>query len=203
MKWLAYILAVLSLEKRLADGEAEAFDEAIRQYHGSLYRLCHRVLDNDDDAQEAVQETFLAAYQGRDRFRAESQVHTWLCSIAYNKAMDTLRRLVRDQWMLEGELEDSPIWEKVQAVADFTEWIENPEQNYERGELQMLLEEALGKVPAVSRAVFELRDLQGFSSQEVAETVGISEGAVRVRLHRVRQYLTVELENMFQPGVSI
>jgi len=188
------------LEQRLRQGEPEAFDEAVGLYHQSLFRLCRRLLGNDDDAQEAVQEAFLAAYQGCASYRGEAAARTWLLSIAYNKAVDRLKRKTRDQWQLEGDLETSPLWERVREVAEFTDWGRNPEQTFHQEAMRARLHDALRQIPALSRAVFELRDMQGLSGREVAAATGLGEGLVRVRLHRVRQYLMVALQDFFDEG---
>ena len=188
------------LEKRMQAGEAAAFDEVVGLFHESLFRLCRRMLGNDADAQEAVQEAFLAAYQGREKFRGEARVRTWLLSIAYNKCLDRLRRASRDQWILEGHLESSPLWDRVAMVQDFTDWGANPEQNFHKEAMREALRDALVQLPALSRAVFELCDMQGMTGREAAQATGISEAAARVRLHRVRQYLMVAMQDFFEQG---
>ena len=94
-------------------------------------------------------------------------------------------------------LDDDDLWRIAQSVQRLTDWAVDPEQHYARGELRERLHEALARLTPETRSVFELRDLQGLSSQETAEVLGISEGAVRVRLHRVRQYLMAELQSLF------
>lgn len=183
---------------RLAGGELELFNELVRSHHASLFRLANSLLRNVDDAQEVVQEAFLAAYEGRKSFKGRSDIKTWLLSITYNKTMDHLKRSSRDRWLIDGELKGSPLWENVVKVRQFTDWGRNPEQNYHNAELMECLENALQALPAESKAVYELRNIQGLSSNKVAETLAISEGAVRVRLHRVRQYLLVALESFFE-----
>ena len=185
--------------EKLAAGDAETFNELVRRFHGSLYRLAVRLVRNEHDAQEIVQESFLAAYEGRAQFQGRSKVRTWLLSITYHKAVDCLKLRTRDAWSLTGNIEESPLWERADKVGEFTDWGQNPEQYFQRGQLLETLERALREVPAESRAVFELRDMQGMSSKEVAETLGISEGAARVRLHRVRQYLMGRLQGLFGP----
>jgi RNA polymerase sigma-70 factor (ECF subfamily) len=77
---------------------------------------------------------------------------------------------------------------------DFTDWSASPEDQFQRAEVRAAVTAALEGVPAGERAVFELRDMQGLSFEETAEVLGITEGAARVRLHRVRQHLMIELE---------
>lgn len=185
--------------EKVAAGDPETFNDLVRRFHGSLYRLALRLVRNEHDAQEIVQESFLAAYEGCAKFQGRSKVRTWLLSITYHKAVDRLKRRTRDAWSLTGNLEESPLWDRVEKVGEFTDWSQDPEQYFQRTQLLETLEGALREVPAESKAVFELRDVQGMSSKEVAETLGISEGAARVRLHRVRQFLLGRLQGLFGP----
>ncbi len=185
------------LAERVLSGDASAFNEIVRLYHPALFRLANRLLRNADDAQEVVQESFLAAYEGMAKFKGQSQLRTWLMSITYNKAVDRLKKVIRDNWYIAGDLEKADLWENVDSVTKFTDWRGNPEQNFETAEIRETLEKALSKVPAESKAVFELRDVQGLTSKEVADALGIGEGAVRVRLHRVRQYLMVAMQDFY------
>ncbi len=96
--------------EKLAAGDAETFNDLVRRFHGSLYRLALRLVRNEHDAQEIVQESFLAAYEGRAKFQGRSKVRTWLLSITYHKAVDRLKQTTRDAWSLTGGLEESPLW---------------------------------------------------------------------------------------------
>ncbi len=187
------------LTRRIIDGDAEAFNELVRLYHPSVFRLANRMLRNADDAQEVAQEAFLAAYEGAAKFKGQSHIRTWLLSITYNKTVDRLKKTIKDNWFIAGDLEKSEKWEIVEKVTKFTDWGRNPEQNFQSAEIRASLETALSTVPAESKAVFELRDIQGLTSKEVADALGITEGTVRVRLHRVRQYLMVAMQNFFNP----
>ena len=185
------------LAQRAASGDADAFNELVRLYHPALYRLANRMLRNTDDAQEVAQEAFLAAYEGIARFEGQSHIRTWLLSITYNKSVDRLKRTTRDNWLIAGDLDKSERWDVVERVAEVTDWSGNPEQNFQSSEIKATLEKALAEVPAETKAVFELRDIQGLTSREVADALTISEGAVRVKLHRVRQYLMAAMEDFY------
>jgi len=183
--------------ERLRAREHEAFNELVRLHHGAVYRLALRMLRHRDDAQEVAQESFLAAYEGIGGFAGRASLKTWLLSIAYRKTVDRLKRRGDEGAIISGVLDDSELWRIAQSVQNLTDWGVNPEQHYSRTQLSEHLGTSLGRLPADSRAVFELRDLQGLTSQEAADILGISEGAVRVRLHRVRQYLMRELQSLF------
>lgn len=181
----------------LRDREHEAFNELVRLCHSSVFRLAQRLLQNVDDAQEVSQETFLAAYEGIEGFQERSKIKTWLLAIAYRKAMDRLKKRIHERDIFTDTLDEEEIWKIAQNVDNFTDWGPNPEQYVNSSQVSEILKEALTKVPPDSKAVFELRDLQGFSSREVSDILGIQEGTVRVRLHRVRQILMRELESLF------
>ena len=183
--------------ERLQAQDHEAFNTLVRLQHAAVFRLAERMLRNRDDAQEVAQESFLAAYEGIGRFQQRASIKTWLLSITYRKAVDRLQRRTQEGTLLAGTLDDNELWKIAQSVEQLTDWGRNPEQAFNRLEVREHLDAALAKVPAESRAVFELRDVQGLSSQEAAEVLGINEGAVRVRLHRVRQYLMRELQSLF------
>lgn len=183
---------------RLRKREHEAFNELVRLCHGSVFGLARRLLHDVDDAQEVSQDTFLAAYEGIDGFQERANIRTWLLSIGYRKGMDRLRRRIEEGKLLSGGFDEAEMWKIAQNVDEFTDWGRNPEQYVNRNQVFDGLERALKKIPAESRAVFELRDLQGFSSKEVSEVLGLNEGAVRVRLHRVRQLLMRELQSFFE-----
>ncbi len=187
-----------NLVERLRAGDHEAFNDLVRELHGAVYRLANRLVRNQDDAQEVAQETFLAAYEGIGGFQERASIKTWLLSITYRKAVDRLKRRADERHIDSGMLDDSELWKIAHdSVEKFTDWGENPEQYFSNNQLTEFLSRALDKIPPDSKAVFELRDLQGLSSKEAAEALGMNEGAVRVRLHRVRQYLVKELQTLF------
>lgn len=182
---------------RLRARDHEAFNDFVREHHGAVYRMAHRLLRHAEDALEVTQESFLAAYEGIARYEGRATLKTWLLSIAYRKTMDRMKVRYSESHTVSGVLDDDALWRIAQSVPRLTDWGIDPEQHYARGELSERLHEALARLTPETRSVFELRDLQGLSSRETADVLGISEGAVRVRLHRVRQYLVAELQLLF------
>ena len=183
--------------RNLQAGDAQAFEELVRAQHGPVFRLARRLLHNVEDAQDVTQETFLAAYEGLAGYRGQSSPRSWLMAITYNKAVDRLKRNNKFDKLGKEDFEASEKWQRVALVGKITDWPRNPEQTLLDGQLRAHLETALYHVPPDSRAVFELRELQGLSGRDVASALNISEAAVRVRLHRVRQYLMLELQQVF------
>ncbi len=189
------------LGRRLRSGDAGAFEELLREHHASVYRLAKRLVRNEEDAKEITQESFLAAYEGMAGYRGDASPASWLLSIVYNKSVDRLKRNRRFDPLPDDDFESDTTWQKMPLVGNLTDRIRNPEQNFLDGQLRTQLEAALLRVPPDSRAVFELRELQGLSAREVAAVLNISEAAVRVRLHRVRQYLISQLQRAFDRTV--
>lgn len=183
--------------ERLRAREHEAFNRLVMDCHTSVYRLAYRLLRNADDAQDVAQESFLAAYEGIGGFQQRASIKTWLLSITYRKAVDRVRKRAEESHIGSDALDDAGLWKIAQSVESFTDWGVNPEQSFSNDQMKDHLRAALNKLPAQSKAVFELRDLQGFSSKETSDILGINEGAVRVRLHRVRQFLMSELQTLF------
>jgi RNA polymerase sigma-70 factor (ECF subfamily) len=179
---------------RLQARDHEAFADLVRQHHGAVFRMAQRLLRHRDDAQEVVQETFLAAYEGIAGFQQRASIKTWLLAIAWRKAVDRLNHRSGEAHVRSDALDDDTLWRLAQSVEHLTDWGGNPEHHVARQQLSELLRAALARLPDDARAVYELRDVQGLSSQDAAEVLGLSEGAVRVRLHRVRQYLLRELQ---------
>lgn len=190
-----------ALTERIQSGEAEAFDEVVRRYHGAVFRLARRLLRNDHDAQEVAQETFLGAFQGRAAFAGRATIRSWLLSITYNKAVDRLKQPGGGHLRILDDLGPLENWQKSGTVQGITDLPDNPEQNFNREALLEGLHAALANVPADAKAVYELADVQGLTAREVAETLGISEGAARVRLHRVRRHLVEKLRG-FRPNLE-
>jgi RNA polymerase sigma-70 factor (ECF subfamily) len=174
-------------------GDIAAFEELVRRYDRKLLRIALQVTHNQEDAQEAVQETFLKAYQKLHQFRGNSKLSTWLIRIALNESLMTLRRRRYTQ-ELPLEYED-PNGEHLPL--DVADWSPNPEQLYSRSELQEILRKALEGLPPALRIVFVLRDLEVLSIKETAAALDLHPSAVKARLLRARLQLREKLSRVF------
>lgn len=174
--------------------DPKALDLLVRAESGRVYRCIGRLIRDTDEIQNLTQETFLQAIQNIDSFRGESKISTWLCSIAINLARAHLRKSKRYDVLEEADIEALlPTFGILgQGHQVYTDW--DPERYTERAERIDMVHEALEKLPADYRAVIVLRDLEELNTEEVAEMLAISEGAVRVRLHRARQALRVMID---------
>ena len=164
-------------------GDTEAFDELVRRTYATTYTLARRLVTDEDDARDVVQETYLRAFRGIRRFRADAQFTTWLYRITANCASTHLgrrRRHRHDELDEEVELADTKPEHDPAVAAD-------------AALLRQRLEAAVAELPPRLRAVVVLRDVYDLSHGEIAEQLGISESAAKVRLHRARRRLRVQV----------
>jgi RNA polymerase sigma-70 factor, ECF subfamily len=157
---------------------AEAFDKLYREHVDLVYRYAHRLCGEAESAKDLVQETFLNAYRGLKDFRGDSRVSTWLYTIAPEREL-SLEEFVPTS---EGEF-------RLQIPVDGL----TPEQALENKELREALEQAINKLPKKYRMALVLRDMEGLSAGETGAIMGLSERAVKSRLHRARLFVRREL----------
>jgi len=171
-----------------------ALDRLIREESARVYRCVGRMIRDQHEIENLTQETFLQAIQNIGSFRGESKVSTWLCSIALNLARAFIRKSKRYDVLSEEEIENLlPTFGFLgQGNEVHSDW--DPERYTERNERFEMVHEALERLPDDYRAVIVLRDLEELNTQEAAEMLNISEGAVRVRLHRARQAMRALLD---------
>lgn len=171
-------------------GNTQKFHELIRPYERSAYVMAFSMLKNEADAEDAAQEAFLKAYRGLRSFRAESKFSTWLMSIVMNEARNRLRSRARVKME---SLDESPGEERHVSPALLRDWREIPSETLERMEVRALLRDAIMALSPIYREVLLLREVEEMSVEESAEALGISRGAVKVRLHRARLMLQKRL----------
>ena len=189
------------LVSRARKGEFEAFRELLEKYQARLYTWALRIVRQEEDAQDVVQETFLSVIEHLAEFRGESTFHTWLIRIATNRALNLLRKR---RSLSTVSVEDDREEGRVPHPEFVAPWRDRPERIAEDAETQRVLSEALLGLNEKHRLVFLLRDVEGLSTRETAQTLGISEGNVRVRLNRARLHLRERLTRAFgvSPGPS-
>jgi len=175
-------------------------EEMVRANIGWMLALAERLLRDRGLAQDAVQEAFLAAFRGLDRFEGRSSLKTWLHRITVNAALSTLRRLKR--------LAEQPMDELLPEFDRYECRIEAPwsylsplESILENEELRGLVGASIDALPDTYRIVLQLRDIEGYDTEEVATLLGITEGNVKVRLHRARGALKKLLEPILRGEV--
>ncbi|HEV2247558.1 MAG TPA: sigma-70 family RNA polymerase sigma factor [Terriglobia bacterium] len=192
---LAKAEAVLVAEAKA--GSYEAFEDLVNRYEKKIYRLGLNLTGNPEDAEDMLQETFLKAFEHLSDFREDSRFYTWIVRIAINQGLMKLRkrRGSREVQIEDGENDDGEI-----IPRDFADWRPNPEQELQRTELEGILQNAARSLPMTFRTVFFLRDVEGLSTEETAELLNLSEGAVKARLFRARLRLREELSKILKRG---
>lgn len=184
---------------RLKAGEASACEALARQYGGAMLAVAKRYMRDEDQARDVVQDAFLQAFRAIDGFRAEARLSTWLHRITVTTALMKLRTRRRRR---EDSIED--------MLPNFTEdghwaeprrdWDEAPEDALGRRQTRELVRRCIDRLPESYRTVLILRDIDDVDTREAAEALGISETAVKVRLHRARQALRELLAGAMEGG---
>jgi RNA polymerase sigma-70 factor, ECF subfamily len=175
---------------KILAGDSQLFHELIRPYERRVFAMALSFLRNEADAEDAAQEAFLKAFRNLSSFRGEAKFGTWLVSITLNEARSRIRH--RDTIKMESL--DEPSDDQVStSPALLRDWKEIPSEALERKEIRYLLQNAITALPLIYREVFQLRDIEQLSVNESAAALGISIGAVKVRLHRARMMLQKKL----------
>ena len=188
-----------ALIEKIKGGDYQAFEALVNRYEGKVYRLAIRMLRNQQDAEDALQESFLQVYRGLKSFEGRSNFSTWLYRLATNVCLMKIRhRETEPPGMLP--LEDFLPRHENGEQPTLQEWPEKPEEILLTKESREKMMEALDRLPAEYRAVFVLRDIEGFSNAEAGEALGISVAAVKSRLHRARIALRGMLSEYFEKG---
>ena len=188
----------LLLEKA-RQGDQEAFGELVRLYEKKVYALTLRMCKNPDDAAEAAQEAFLAAWQGLKFFRGEASFSTWLYRLASNACVDLLRKEQRHKAAAGPSLNDADTYIEVADDAA------TPQELAERSELREQIEEGLQSLSPEHREVLSLRELHQLSYDEIAQTLDLDTGTVKSRISRGRKALRnflLQSGNFSPPGAS-
>ncbi len=172
------------------EGDHRAFESLVRQTYADTYTLAFRLVGNEEDARDVVQETYLRAHKGIQKFRGDAQLSTWLHRITANCASTFLGRRGRDR---HEQLQD-----ETDVVDDHPQ--RDPAQRADLGDLRSHLVEALMHLPPKLRAVVVLRDIYDMSHQSIAEQLDITESAAKVRLHRARKRLRERLYPLNDEG---
>ena len=185
-------MALVHAAKR---GDLEAFSQLVNRYDRNIFRIAQHITHNEEDAQDVVQDAFLKAYQNLDQFQENSKFYTWLVRIAVNEALMRLRKRRTDRTV---SLDEDVETEEGSMPREVADWSPNPEQLYGQSELGDILKKTIQGLPPGIRTVFVLRDVEGLSTEETAEMLGLSVPAVKSRLLRARLQLRERLARYFK-----
>lgn len=186
----------LAVLRRAQTGDFAAFESLVGRFQGRVYGVAYRIVGQAQDAEDVVQQTFLSLIEHIDSFRGESAVATWVLRIATNFALKVLRKR-RGLPLVPLDSADDDSLAGVPHPDYIAQWREPPDALLERAELREQLDRAIAELDDKHRVVFVLRDIEGLSTRETAEAVGIGEANVKVRLLRARLQLRERLTREF------
>jgi RNA polymerase sigma-70 factor (ECF subfamily) len=176
--------------KALQSGDRNEFARLVDTYSMQIYRLAMKMLADEQDAEDVLQNTFLKALQSIDNFEGRSSLSTWLYRIAVNEALMTLRRH-KPTVSVAMDYEDDD--DELPHPTQFTDWCCLPERDLLSAEAKKHLDVAIRQLPEKLRVVFLLRDVEGLSIRETSEALDLTETAVKTRLLRARLNLREQL----------
>src|SRR4051794_13122197 len=182
--------------ERVRAGETALYELLMRRHNQRLFRMIRSVLTNDTEAEDVLQETWVRAYEHLNQFEGRAGFATWATRIAYHEALARARSGKR--WT-PVENPEGDVMPEVNRRQSSTE---SPEAQAIRGQLGELLQSAVDALPETYRTVFVLREVEQLSTSETADSLGLSEEAVKTRLHRSRALLRRELQGQIGPAIA-
>ncbi|WP_319405554.1 RNA polymerase sigma factor [uncultured Desulfosarcina sp.] len=185
------------LIRAINSGRQELFYELVKRYEKSLYNFGLRMCDNPSDAEDMVQDTFLNVFKYLEGFRYETKFRNWLYRVATSACLKKKRR---SKYAPDRELSlEAFLPEDESAVSvDLPRWASQPLEQVLDGELNGIIRQALLELPEKYRLVIVLRDVEGFTTQETAEILGLTPTNIKVRLHRARLFLREALKTYYE-----
>ena len=184
------------LIRRVIEGDSEAFYVLLKPYQRMLYASAISLLGNEADAEEVVQESVLKAYKNLSRFRGDCKFSTWLVQITINEGRMRLRKYREHLYQSLDEPQTNEDGDY--TPHDFADWREIPSEALERAQVRKALQDALASLDQKYREVMILRDVNGMSTREAANLLGITEASVKTRLLRAR----LMMRDLLAPGIG-
>ena len=181
----------------LRAGDARAYRLFVERNSADVYNVALKLLGDEDEAEDVLQETFLSAFKAIGGFEGRSQLSTWLYRIAYNASLMRLRKRKR---MTTFSLDQPPAGANDEGETlsrHLVDWSAVPDEQLLTAEARLEMDRAISELPDTLRSVFVLRDIQGLSGAETASVLGITVQAVKTRLHRARLWLRDRLSEYF------
>jgi RNA polymerase sigma-70 factor (ECF subfamily) len=178
----------------LRAGDRSEFAKLVDAYSGVIYRLGMKMLNNEQDAEDILQETFIKAYRALQRFDGRSSLSTWLYRIATNEALMLIRRRKREEISIDEPFDQADSDSEPMEIVDFCCL---PEEELISTEARANMDQAITDLPPSLRLVFLLREIEGLSTRETGEILDLSDTAVKTRLSRARLRLRQNLSHYF------
>jgi len=183
----------ISIDKLIAQDRDE-LARFVETYSPRIYRLGMRILNNEQDAEDVLQETFIKAIRALPTFEGRSSLSTWLYRIATNEALMLLRKHSPEMVSIDAPAEEE---EEEQEALKIVDWTNQPETELSVREIRQQINSAVAKLPLGQREVFALREVEGMSVKETADILNVSESVVKTRLLRARMHLRQVLNDYF------
>lgn len=181
-----FMLLEEDLITRSQNGDIDAFEELVAKYERKVYAIAYRFMGNPEDASDLTQEAFLKAYQSIKSFRQEASFSTWICRIVSNVCRDQLRKNKRQS---QNSLDEDVWLEEGTVQKQLKDQRPTPDEVYESKELKEYLQGLINNLNPEYKMVVILRDIQGYSYEEIAQILDCSLGTVKSRLNRARKAL--------------
>lgn len=189
------------VELFLAGNEA-AFEQIVLRHEQKVFQLAYRLSGNVDDASDLAQEAFLKAYRYLHQFRGQAAFSTWLYRIVTNSFLDEMRRRQRRP-QIQFSLDDEIITDEGELTRQLPSPNMGPEEKIMQKEVQHYVQAALSDLPAKYRLVLTLRDIQGYTYEEIAQITGSKLGTVKSRISRARSAFRDLLQQQEQSSASV
>ncbi len=193
----AYIGSEPFLNVLNGESAAREIEDVLSRHRASFFRSAYRFLGNAADAEDAVQDALLSAYKHRDQFRGQAQISTWLTAIVSNSARMQLRRRPRHTHVsIDEPIGEEQEYSLSELLADRGP---TPEDECRNSELHACLSDLVAQLSPPLRKTFQLRELEGLSTNEVANLLGVAQGTVKAQLARARAKLTKLMRDALSP----
>jgi RNA polymerase sigma-70 factor (ECF subfamily) len=187
------------LVTRTSAGDASAFEKLLRRYEEKLYRLAMRFVHNDNDAREIVQRVFVSTWRGLSGFEGRAQIGSWLYRVTVNESLMLLRVRQRHPEIAVEDLASDVLDNAAYLPSRGLDRPKEPEEQVQAAELRRHIQKSVEKLPEGLRTVFLVRDVEGLSTAKTAQELGLSQPAVKTRLHRARRALQQEMKAYLAP----
>ena len=178
------------------EGDRGAFDGLVIKYREGIFNLCYRLLGDYQEANDTAQEVFLKAYRSIKSFRFEAKFSTWLYTIGVNTCRNRLKSLEYRQRERTVAFENPGRPKSIQSVLEIDENEASPAIQIERKERMQLIQDAINSLPNNRKTVLILRDIQGFSYEEISDMTGLNLGTVKSTISRARRDLRAKLRGL-------
>ena len=188
-----------NLVEDFKSGSVDAMEKIVARYENPIFTFGLKMCGQPHDAEDIMQETFLSAFRYLDGFRGETKLKNWLFKIAARACLKK-RRKKKCEPDRELSLDSFMGGDGSPEGYDIPDWSEDPVDNVLRAELKQVIDQAIQSLPHKYRIVFNLRDIEGFNTDETAEILGITPQSVKTRLHRARLFLREKISKTYGEG---